>query len=43
MEKILLIVEKSKGEFFGRLQYDDNLIIDSGKTVDSLEKNFKSF
>jgi hypothetical protein len=41
MEKILLIVEKSKGELFGRVQYDDNLLVDSGKTVDSLEKKFR--
>ena len=41
MEKILLIVEKSKGELYGRVQYEDNLIVDSAKSLDSLEKKFK--
>ncbi len=41
MEKILLIVEKSKGEIYGRVQYEDNLLIDSAKNLDSLERKFK--
>ena len=41
MEKILLIVEKSKGELYGRVLYEDNLIIDSARSAKSLERKFK--
>ncbi len=41
MEKILLIVEKSKEELYGRIQYEDNLIVDSAKTADMLERKMK--
>ncbi len=43
MQKILLIVEKSKNELNGRVQYEDNLIIDTANSVSSLEKKFKKF
>jgi len=41
MEKILLIVEKSKEELYGRVQYEDNLIMDSAKNIESLERKLK--
>ncbi len=41
MEKILLIIEKSGNELFGRVNYEDNLLIDSARTLSSLERKFK--
>ena len=41
MEKIFLIIEKSKGELFGRVQYEDDLIIDSARNIEGLERKFK--
>lgn len=41
MYKILLIVEKTKDELFGRVHYDDNLLIDSASDLEGLEEKFK--
>ena len=41
MQKILLVVEKSKGELFGRVQYEDDLLIESAKTVEALERKIQ--
>ncbi len=41
MMLISLIIEKSQGELWGRVMFDDNLIIDSAKNVASLERKMK--
>ena len=39
--KLLLIIEKSKGKFWGRVNYKDNLITDFGVNIESLEKRMR--
>ena len=41
METLVLIVEKSQGELWGRVHYDDDLLIDSARNVDGLERKMK--
>ena len=41
METIELIIEKGEGGIWGRVNYNDNLIIEEAKTVDDLEVNMK--
>ena len=41
MKPITLIVEKSQGELWGRVKYDDDLIVDSAKNMISLERKMK--
>ena len=41
MDKLLLVIEKSDDVLFGRVQYDDNLIVDSAKSSESLERKMK--
>ena len=43
METIALIIESAKdGELWGRVQYDDNLIIESASSVPELERKMKA-
>lgn len=37
----LIIEGTDDGFLFGRVQYDDDLMVDSAKTIESLEKKFK--
>lgn len=39
--KLLLIIEKSKGKLWGRVNYKDNLITDFASSVDVLEKKMR--
>jgi len=39
--KLLLIIEKSKGKLWGRVNYKDSLITDFATNVDTLEKKMK--
>ncbi|MDB5248821.1 MAG: hypothetical protein JWQ40_3215 [Segetibacter sp.] len=42
METIALIIESAKnGEFWGRVQYDDNLLVDNASSVPELEGKMK--
>src|SRR5215831_592889 len=42
MKKILLIIEKSKdGILWGRVEFNDNLMIDSAKSLEVLQKKMK--
>lgn len=41
MKPIMLIVEKSQGLLWGRVHYEDNLLVETAKTVESLERKFK--
>jgi DNA-binding transcriptional regulator YdaS (Cro superfamily) len=42
MEKILLIIEKGADkDLWGRVSFDDNLIVDSASSLESLEKKMK--
>lgn len=42
MKKLSLIIEKSKdGKLWGRVEFDDNLLLDSANSVDSLERKMK--
>jgi len=41
MKPLTLIVERSQGELWGRVHYEDDLIIDSARTLDGLEKKIK--
>ena len=42
MTRVLLTIEKAAdGAVWGRVEYDDNLIVDSAKSVDSLQKRFR--
>src|SRR5690348_15477202 len=36
-----LIIEKSDGDFWGRVKIHDNLIVDSASTLDALQKKMK--
>ena len=39
--KLLLIIEKSKGKLWGRVNYKDNLITDFATNIDTLEKKMR--
>jgi DNA-binding transcriptional regulator YdaS (Cro superfamily) len=42
MKSVLLTIEKSQGgTIWGRVEYDDNLLVDSAKSIDALERKFK--
>ena len=41
MKPIMLIVEKSEGELWGRVNYEDDLLIDSAKNIAGLERKIK--
>ena len=43
MHPVILTIEKSPGnnDVWGSVLYDDNLIVDSAKTLDALEKKFR--
>lgn len=41
MEKLLLIVEKSEDGYFGRVNYEDNLIVVDGDDIPTLETQAK--
>ena len=41
MKPLSLIIEHSKKELWGRVYYDDNLIIDSASSVERLERKMK--
>jgi len=41
MLHLVMIVEKSKDMLFGRVQYEDDLIIDTARTIVGLERKFK--
>jgi hypothetical protein len=41
MKPLMLIIEKSKGELWGRVNYEDDLIVESARTVESLERKIK--
>jgi len=41
MKPIVLIIEKSQGELWGRVNYEDNLVIESAKNVEGLERKMK--
>lgn len=41
MKKITLVIERTDGEYMGRVNFGDNLIIDYAKDLASLEKKFK--
>lgn len=43
MQSILLTIEKSSGskDIWGSVLYDDNLLVDSAKTLEGLEKKFR--
>lgn len=38
---IQLVLEKGGGKLWGRVTYDDNLIVDSAATLQALEKKFR--
>ena len=38
---IQLVLEKEGGKFWGRVSYDDNLIVDSATTLQDLEKKIR--
>ena len=40
---IQLVLEKEGGKLWGRVSYDDNLIVDSATTLQALEKKSVSF
>ena len=39
--KLLLIIEKSKGKLWGRVNHKDNLITDFATNIDTLEKKMR--
>ena len=39
--KLQLIIEKADNSFWGRVNYASNLVVDSAKTIPSLEKKLK--
>ncbi|MFI5185287.1 MAG: helix-turn-helix domain-containing protein [Chitinophagales bacterium] len=39
--KLLLIIEKSKGKIWGRVNYKDNLVTDFAANIDALERKMK--
>jgi hypothetical protein len=42
MKKIGLIIENARqGELWGRINYDDNLLIDKAETLEQLQENMK--
>jgi hypothetical protein len=41
MTPLTLIIERAQGTLWGRIHYDDDLIVDSARTLDSLEKKMK--
>jgi hypothetical protein len=42
MEKFCLFIEKAKdGTYWGRVEFEDDLILDSADSVETLEKNMK--
>jgi DNA-binding transcriptional regulator YdaS (Cro superfamily) len=42
MQKILLIIEKGTGkDLWGRVSFEDNLIVDSASSLESLQKKMK--
>ena len=41
MKPLMLIVEQSEGELWGRVHYEDDLLIDSAKNVEGLERKMK--
>ena len=41
MQPITLTVEKSQGELWGRVNYEDNLIVDAASKLDGLERKMK--
>jgi len=41
MKPIMLVVEKSKGILWGRVHYEGNLLVDTAKTVENLERKFR--
>jgi hypothetical protein len=41
MEPLMLIVEKSQGELWGRVHYEDDLLIDSARSIEGLERKMK--
>lgn len=42
MQKLLLIIEKGKDrDLWGRVSFEDNLVVDSAPTLESLEKKMK--
>jgi hypothetical protein len=42
MQKILLIIEKGTGkDLWGRVSFEDNLIVDSASSLESLQKKIK--
>jgi hypothetical protein len=38
---IQLVLEKGGGKLWGRVTYDDNLVVDSATTLQALEKKFR--
>ena len=40
-ELIKLVIEGDDGSLWGRVEYDDNLIVEEAKTVEELQQNFK--
>jgi hypothetical protein len=38
---LILIIEKDKNSLWGRLAYEDNLIVDNATTIPALEKKMK--
>jgi transcriptional regulator with XRE-family HTH domain len=42
MKSILLTIEKSEGgTIWGRVEYEDNLIVESARSIEALERKFK--
>lgn len=42
MKPLKLILEKSQGELWGRVQYEDDLLVTNARTVESLERKMKT-
>ncbi|OMP74565.1 hypothetical protein [[Flexibacter] sp. ATCC 35208] len=42
MQIINLVIEKTENKFFGRIKFEDNLIVDDANDVQTLEKNMKN-
>ena len=40
-ELIKMVIEGDDGSLWGRVEYDDNLIVEEAKTVEELQQNFK--
>ena len=41
MKKVTLVIEKDGHDYLGRVNFEDNLIVDSAKDLPSLEKKMK--